>query len=70
MHELVKNPQSPIFNDVQITASTWKPDGEAASNIPFDWRCRSFQTSSFFDHVLFCSQSLLMCPPLTGNILM
>jgi hypothetical protein len=40
MHELVKNPNSPIFNDLQITAFTWKPDGEPAPNIPFDWRCR------------------------------
>ena len=40
MHELVRNPDSPIFNDLQITAFTWKPNGEPAPNIPFDWRCR------------------------------
>jgi hypothetical protein len=39
-HELIKNPNNPTFNDVQITAFTWKPNGEANPNIAFDWRCR------------------------------
>lgn len=45
-HALVANPSFPgSFNDLQITVFTWKPDGTAAPNIGFDWRCRllSFQ---------------------------
>jgi hypothetical protein len=26
--------------DVRFTAFTWNPDGTAAPDIPFDWRCR------------------------------
>ena len=40
-HEIVPtNPPSPLFNDVQITAHSWRPNGTAAPNISFDWRCR------------------------------
>jgi hypothetical protein len=43
---LVANPSAPgSFSDLQITVFTWKPDGTAAPNVGFDWRCRllSFQ---------------------------
>lgn len=39
-HHLIQNPDNSTFNDVEITAFTWKPNGEAAPNIAFDWRCR------------------------------
>lgn len=40
-HEIIPlNPPNPPFNDVQITAYSWAPDGKAAPNISFDWRCR------------------------------
>jgi|SRR5690242_4502740 hypothetical protein len=40
-HQLIKDPNNPnSFNDVEITAFTWKPGGEADPNIAFDWRCR------------------------------
>ena len=40
-HEIVPtNPPNPPFNDVQITAYSWGPNGIAAPNISFDWRCR------------------------------
>jgi hypothetical protein len=40
-HQIVPtNPPQPPFNDVQITAYAWGPNGKAAPNISFDWRCR------------------------------
>ena len=40
-HQLVSNPNNPgSFSDVQFTAFTWKANGTADPNIPFDWRCR------------------------------
>ena len=39
-HEIIQNPPNPPFNDVQITAYSWGPNGIAAPNISFDWRCR------------------------------
>ena|SRR5256885_1233621 len=46
-HALVPNPNIPgSFSDLKINVSTWKPDGNPAGGINFDWRCRllSFQT--------------------------
>jgi hypothetical protein len=46
-HVLVPNPNVPgAFNDLQITVFTFKPNGTAAPNVSFDWRCRllSIQT--------------------------
>jgi hypothetical protein len=41
IHQLIKDPNNPnFFIDVEITAFTWKPGGEADPNIAFDWRCR------------------------------
>ena len=40
-HVLVPNPNVPgAFNDLQITVFTFKPNGTAAPNVSFDWRCR------------------------------
>jgi hypothetical protein len=39
-HEIVPDANNPGFNDVQITAYTWGPNGTPAPNISFDWRCR------------------------------
>src|SRR5262249_4517767 len=40
-NQLLKDPNNPnSFNDVQINVFTWKPNGTADPNIPFDWRCR------------------------------
>jgi len=40
-HEIIpRDPPSPPFNDVRITAYSWAPNGIAAPNISFDWRCR------------------------------
>ena len=46
-HVLVPNPNVPgAFKDFQITVFTFKPNGTAAPNVSFDWRCRllSIQT--------------------------
>ena len=46
-HVLVPNPNVPgAFKDLQITVFTFKPNGTAAPNVSFDWRCRllSIQT--------------------------
>jgi hypothetical protein len=41
LHHLIKdNPASSQFTDVEITAFTWNPDGSAAPNVWFFWRCR------------------------------
>ena len=37
-YDIVANPDG--GNDVQITAHAWRPNGVAAPNISFDWRCR------------------------------
>jgi len=43
-HVLVPNPNVPgAFNDLQITVFTFKPNGTAAPNVSFDWRCRLLQ---------------------------
>jgi hypothetical protein len=39
-HKLIPDPNNPTFNDVEIAAFTWKPNGTADPNIAFDWRCR------------------------------
>jgi hypothetical protein len=39
-HQLIKDPALPYFTDVEITASTWNPDGTPAANVWFYWRCR------------------------------
>jgi hypothetical protein len=40
-HALVPNPGAPgTFNDLQITVLTWNPNGTAAPNVSFEWRCR------------------------------
>jgi hypothetical protein len=39
-HELIFEPQFALNVDVEITASAWNPDGTAAANVPFYWRCR------------------------------
>ena len=39
-HEIVSDPNNPGYNDVQITAYAWGPNGIAAPDISFDWRCR------------------------------
>jgi hypothetical protein len=40
-HVLVPNPNVPgAFNDLRITVFTWKPNGTAAPNVSFAWRCR------------------------------
>jgi hypothetical protein len=39
-YEIVPDPSNPGYNDVQITAYTWSPNGTPATNISFDWRCR------------------------------
>ena len=45
-HVLVPNPNVPgAFNDLQITVFTWKPNGTAAPNVSFDWRCRLLSIS-------------------------
>jgi len=41
-HQLIRdpNPNLAFFTDVELTASTWNPDGTPAPNVPFYWRCR------------------------------
>jgi hypothetical protein len=41
-HELIKvsDPTQNFFTDVEITASAWNPNGTAAANVRFYWRCR------------------------------
>ncbi len=39
-HAIVPDPNHPGYNDVQISAYSWGPNGMAAPNISFDWRCR------------------------------
>jgi hypothetical protein len=39
-HQLISNPTLGLFTDVQITACSWNPDGTAAPNVRFYWRCR------------------------------
>jgi hypothetical protein len=39
-HAIVPDSNHPGYNDVQITAYSWGPNGTAAPNISFDWRCR------------------------------
>jgi hypothetical protein len=39
-HELIKDPNLSLFTDVQNTAFSWNPDGTAAPNVRFYWRCR------------------------------
>ena len=41
-YDIVANPDG--GNDVQITAHAWRPNGVAAPNISFDWRCRVVST--------------------------
>ena len=45
-HELATTTAS--LADVQITVFTWAPDGAAAPNVPFDWRCRVAMQSVIF----------------------
>jgi len=42
-HQLIRdpNPNLAFFTDVELTASTWNPDGTPAPNVPFYWRCRA-----------------------------
>ena len=43
-HVLVPNQSVPgAFSDLQITVFTFKPNGTAAPNVSFDWRCRLLQ---------------------------
>jgi hypothetical protein len=38
---LVPDPNTPgVFNDLKITIFAWQPNGTAAPNVAFDWRCR------------------------------
>jgi hypothetical protein len=39
-HQIVPDQNHPGYNDVQITAHAWGPNGTPAPNISFDWRCR------------------------------
>ncbi len=39
-HQIVPDQNHPGYNDVQVTAHSWGPNGTAAANVPFDWRCR------------------------------
>jgi hypothetical protein len=39
-HQLIKDPILSAFTDLEITASTWSPNGTPAPNIWFYWRCR------------------------------
>jgi hypothetical protein len=39
-HELITTPPATWFTDVEITASSWSPNGKAAPNVRFYWRCR------------------------------
>ncbi len=39
-HQLIKDPTLSAFTDVEITASTWNPNGSPAGNVEFYWRCR------------------------------
>lgn len=39
-HKFLYNPVFALNFDVEIIASSWNPDGTAAANVPFYWRCR------------------------------
>jgi hypothetical protein len=39
-HTLIRDPTGNWDIDVEITASAWHPDGTAAANVSFYWRCR------------------------------
>jgi hypothetical protein len=41
-HKFIQDPDPmiPYYTDVEIMASTWNPDGTAAANVRFYWRCR------------------------------
>jgi hypothetical protein len=39
-HTLVPEPNSSLYNDLQIVVSTWSAQGQPAPGISFDWRCR------------------------------
>jgi hypothetical protein len=39
-HRLIKDPALPYNTDLEITASAWHPNGNAAPNVGFYWRCR------------------------------
>ncbi len=40
-HTVIKSdPNTPFLDDVQITVFAWKPNGEPAAGVEFDWRCR------------------------------
>jgi hypothetical protein len=42
VHELIPvGPTGDWFSDVEITVFSWTPDGTAAPNVPFYWRCRA-----------------------------
>lgn|GEM_PF-3221957 len=42
VHELIPvDPAGDWFSDVEITAFSWRPNGTAAPNVPFYWRCRA-----------------------------
>lgn len=47
-HAIVADSNHPGFNDVQITAYSWGPNGIAAPNISFDWRCRVVSNQVIF----------------------
>jgi len=47
-HQIVPNPNSPTFNDVQITAFSWNAAGKPAPSISFDWRCRVVSNTIIF----------------------
>jgi hypothetical protein len=40
MHSLI-SPSDPHHSDIEITFFVWDANGEAASNVSFDWRCRA-----------------------------
>jgi len=39
-HAIVPDPVHQGYNDVEITAYAWGPNGKPAPEISFDWRCR------------------------------
>jgi hypothetical protein len=44
-HSLI-SPTDPHSSDIEITFFVWDPNGNAAPDIVFDWRCRAIDTAA------------------------
>jgi hypothetical protein len=48
-HKFIYDEIFHVNYDVEITACSWKPDGTAAANVHFYWRCRVPTVNTIFN---------------------